>query len=249
MAEEKLNDLKEALRPGSGRHVITVSDNTQTFIKPRDHRIGREKKMIKGLAGTAVEMQDADPGVFDLRELVRRQALQERKTLTAEMILADIDATHLENVTVVQIMDVLVQFAPVLTIYSKQLKEWSEEKLPKNPIPKNRHTKITPLATNSSDEMLVQEMKQGVLDFASTQMGIDKETLDNRCWIYSGDGKTFDQLLKLKNELLAIAGILAKRHATTQAHKRALFPREDYPNNVPLGSPWIPREESGQDTR
>ena len=70
MAAQKLNDLKEALRPGSGCHVITVSDNTQTFVKPRDHRIGREKKMIKGLAGTAVEMQDADPDAFDLCKLV-----------------------------------------------------------------------------------------------------------------------------------------------------------------------------------
>ncbi|KAF8235503.1 hypothetical protein L208DRAFT_1392365 [Tricholoma matsutake] len=103
-------------------------------------------------------------------------------------------------------MDVLLQFTPVLTVYSKQLKEWSEEKLPTTPILKNRHTKITPLATNSSDEMLVQEMKQGVLDFASTQMGIDKETLDNQCWIYSGDGKTFDQLLKLKKYLVAEEG-------------------------------------------
>ncbi|KAM6503971.1 hypothetical protein JOM56_000914 [Amanita muscaria] len=343
MAVQKLNDLKEALRPGSGSHIITVSDNIQAFVKPR-------------LAGTAVEMQDADPEAFDLRDLIHRQALQERKTLTAEMILADIDGTHLENVAVVQIMDALVQYVPVLAVYSTQLMAWSEEILAKNPIPKNRHSKITPLATNSSDEMLVQEMKQGVLDFATTQMGIDKETLDNRCWIYSGDSKMFDQLPKLKKylvaeegdfksfrwlvpllelwhtkwtdlsrvirthwgkdfpedpstlryaaklaeyptsnnlrkvdfhdgahiinltldahllnlweahletsdlvryfetrkegnnmptfeELVAIAGVLTRRHATTQAHKRALFPREDNPNVALLGLPWIPHEE------
>jgi hypothetical protein len=54
--------------------------------------------------------------------------------------------------------------------------------------------------------MLVQEMKQGVLDFATVQMGLDEETLNGRCSIYSGDGKTFDQLLKLKKYLAAEEG-------------------------------------------
>lgn len=31
---------------------------------------------------------------------------------------------------------------------------------------------------------------------------------------------------------------------TTQAHKRALFPHEDNPNAVPLGSPWISQEDA-----
>jgi hypothetical protein len=49
------------------------------------------------------------------------------------------------------------------------------------------------------------------------------------------------------DELLAIVGILSRRHTTTQAHKCALFPREDNPNDVPLGSPWIPQEDGRQD--
>jgi hypothetical protein len=61
--------LKNALHPGSGWPVITVSDNIQTFQKPLDHRIGCKKKMIKGLARTAVEMQDIDPDAFNLEEL------------------------------------------------------------------------------------------------------------------------------------------------------------------------------------
>ena len=77
MQEQKLKVLKETLLPGSGHHILTVSDNTQAFVKPHDHRIRHEKKMIKGLAGTAVEMQDADPEAFDLQELIHHQALQE----------------------------------------------------------------------------------------------------------------------------------------------------------------------------
>jgi hypothetical protein len=69
MAEQKQEDLKIALHAGSGWHVITVSNNIQTFQKPLDHRIGQENKMIKGLTGTAVEMQDVDPDALNLEEL------------------------------------------------------------------------------------------------------------------------------------------------------------------------------------
>jgi hypothetical protein len=122
------------------------------------------------------------------------------------MILDDINAAHLENVATLDILDTLIGFVPVLSIYSKTVKTWSEDTLSIHPIPKNRKTNITPLATNSADEMLVQEMKHGVLDFATTQMGLNEETLNGQCWIFSGDGKTFDQLLKLKKYLAAEEG-------------------------------------------
>ena len=41
-------------------------------------------------------------------------------------------------------------------------------------------------------------MKEGILDFASTQMGMNKETLNDTASIWSGDGKTFNMLLSLK---------------------------------------------------
>ena len=69
MAEQKQEDLKISLHAGSGWHIITVSDNIQTFQKPLDHRIGCKKKMIKGLTGTAVEMQVVDPDAINLEEL------------------------------------------------------------------------------------------------------------------------------------------------------------------------------------
>jgi hypothetical protein len=156
--------------------------------------------MIKGLAGTAVEIAGVTPEAFDLKELVWHQALLERRQLNTDMIIQDTDWDHLEQVVTVEILHTLVQFVPVLSMYQQDLMEISTTSLQKNPIPTCR-SKIFPLTTNSCDEMHVQEMKQGVLDFITTQLGVSKENLGNWLWVFSGDGKTFDQLLKLKKYL------------------------------------------------
>jgi hypothetical protein len=176
MAERTLADLKEAFHPDSGQSVSVVSDNVQEFQKQQDHRIGRQNKMIKGLAGTVVEMEGVTPEAFDLKELVQRQALLERRQLNTEMIIQDTDWDHLERAATVEILHTLIQFIPVLSIYQQALLDFSTTSLQKNPIPTCR-SKIFPLATNSCDEMHVQEMKQGVLDFITTQLGISKENV------------------------------------------------------------------------
>ncbi|KAG5654261.1 hypothetical protein H0H81_005504 [Sphagnurus paluster] len=85
MSDEQLIMLKELFDPESGRYAQFVSDNVQAYALIRDPRIGRDNRMIKGLAGTVVEMENVVPGAFDLKELIRRQALQERKKLSTEL--------------------------------------------------------------------------------------------------------------------------------------------------------------------
>ena len=154
--------------------------------------------MITGLAGTAVEMEDYDPRAFDMNNLIQRQKKQERKKLTTDLILEDIDAQHLENVAVVHFLHCLLNFVPALSPYRQKLREYAASAVSKNQIPRTRRTSITPLATNSANEMIIQGMKEGILDFASTQMGMNKETLNDTASIWSGDGKTFNMLLSLK---------------------------------------------------
>ncbi|KAF8955673.1 hypothetical protein BDZ97DRAFT_1673396 [Flammula alnicola] len=163
----------------------------------RNRRIGKENKMLTGLAATAVKMEDCDSQVFDLKLLIERQARQERRALTTEILLDSLDLTHLENCTVVQFLQVLISFVPELSIYKKNLEEYAKI-LDRKPIPQSRLTETTPLSTNSANEMTVQGLREGILDFATTQMGIDEETLGNTASIWSGDGKTFNMLLLLK---------------------------------------------------
>ncbi|KAF8072301.1 hypothetical protein FPV67DRAFT_1411833 [Lyophyllum atratum] len=205
MANDQLQVLKDTLDPASGRHGVMVSDNVQEYAVQRDHRIGRENRMIKGMAATVVLMEDVVPGAFNLKELVQRQALQERKTLTREMIFNDIDWTHQESVATPDFLRTLIHFVPVLSDYRDRLKAHSDEQLRKFPLPKTRRTKIFPLGTNSFDELHSQEMKEAVLDFV-TQMGVNAENLNGRCIVALGDGKTFDQLIKIRKLMVAEEG-------------------------------------------
>lgn len=202
MANDQLILIRELLDPASGGHGIMVSDNVQEYAVQRDFRIGRENRMIKGMAATVVQMEDVLPGAFNLKELVRRQALQERKNLSPDIVFEDIDWTHQDQVASLEFLRTLVHFISALAIHHERLKELSEERLSKFPLPKTRRTKVFPLGTNSFDEMHTQEMKQAVLDFI-TQMGVSAENLQGRCFVASGDGKTFDQLLKLRRLMVA----------------------------------------------
>ncbi|KDQ50832.1 hypothetical protein JAAARDRAFT_164426, partial [Jaapia argillacea MUCL 33604] len=206
MAEAKQDDLRNAMRPGSGRHFIVVGDNVQAYAKQRDHRIGQENKMIKGFAGTAIEMEDVDPAAFDMDDFVARQNRLERKQLSADMILQDINWEHQDHVGAFQFLHTLVTFVPSLSIYSEATDAWEKNVLGKNQIPPTRRSNTIPLATNSADEMTVQGMKQAVDEFLGAQMGINEETLNKRLLVVTGDGKTFDQLLKVKRYLATHEG-------------------------------------------
>lgn len=66
-------------------------------------------------------MEDYDPDAFDLRAFVERQSKQERRQLTTEMILEDID--ELESVSIVHFLQALLNFVPKLSaVYKDDLK-------------------------------------------------------------------------------------------------------------------------------
>lgn len=198
MAKQKQLDLQHGIK--SGKHFTVVFDNIQTYIKQRDHRIGKENRMITGLAATAIEMDGYSSEAFNLKDLLDRQAHQERKQLTPELIMGDFDIPHLQNVATVHFLQALIDFVPSLSVYRQRMTELAKV-LQKTPVSPTRKSNITPLATNSADEMHIQGMKQGVLDFLSTQMGITAENLNNTVSILSGDGKTYAMLLLLKKAL------------------------------------------------
>ncbi|KAH7921726.1 hypothetical protein BV22DRAFT_1132056 [Leucogyrophana mollusca] len=207
MAKETQKDLQHATCLGSGRHFWVCGDNVQAYAKQRDPWIGQESWMIKGFAGMAVEMEDFMEGAFDMEKLVAKQLLQERDQLTVEHIIADIDNVHLDKVNTLHFIRALAEFVPELYVYNNDLAAF-EKTLQKNQIPVTRKTKIIPLATNSADEITVQGMREAVLDFLETQMGFTNENLGNRVIVFSGDGKTFDQLLRLKRLLVMHKGNL-----------------------------------------
>ena len=71
MADQKMKDLRNAAHTGLGRHFIIVSNNIEVYLQQRDHRIGQESKMSKGLAGTAVEMENVPPEALQNLHIVK----------------------------------------------------------------------------------------------------------------------------------------------------------------------------------
>ncbi|KAF9528832.1 hypothetical protein CPB83DRAFT_929056 [Crepidotus variabilis] len=181
--------LKETREEGT--HYSVVIDNIQTYFKQRDMRYGKESRMITGLAGTAVQMEDCDSDAFNLQTLVESQIKQERKVLTVETLFESIDLEHLQNVAAVQFLHALVTYVPALQKFQQPLADFSKTKLSKVPISETRRSKVFPLATNSADEMRVQGLSDGIQDFASVQLGVTPENLKNTVSVWSGDGKTF----------------------------------------------------------
>ena len=80
--------------------------------------------MITGLAATAVEMEDYAPDASNLKDLLDRQVHQERKQLTTELIMEDLDFQHLAKVAKVHFLQCLTNFVPALAVYQKKKKKW-----------------------------------------------------------------------------------------------------------------------------
>ncbi|TFK20425.1 hypothetical protein FA15DRAFT_599731 [Coprinopsis marcescibilis] len=197
MSGSQQQQFKQAHEVGSTTHYWVVSDNVQAYAKKRDHRMGRPSEMVHGMAATAIEMEGVAPNAFDLKDLLNRQAGKERKKLTVDLIMDDIDWAHLDHVSTFQFVQTLVNFVPCLQVYRPQLHEFTATKLCRVARPTGYRSKVHPLATNSSNEIKVQELKDAIIDFA-TQLGIDNDTINNKCWPFSGDGKTFQELHRIR---------------------------------------------------
>ncbi|TCD67611.1 hypothetical protein EIP91_012176, partial [Steccherinum ochraceum] len=206
MADDVLSAVREAVR--NGTLYWLVGDNIQTYMKQRDHRIGRSNKMIKGFAGTAILCEDYDDDAFDLQDYLQRQARLERRNLSVETIIADIDFERLILVATGQFLRTLVRFVPALSAsgFSSKVDKFYEAHVKKNPIKPTRKSTIIPLATNSADEIRIQGMQEAVDDFLTRQLGITDEDFSGKPLIFSGDGKTFDQLVRLRRLMSAHEG-------------------------------------------
>ncbi|KAA1474511.1 hypothetical protein DENSPDRAFT_781882 [Dentipellis sp. KUC8613] len=196
---------REALRrlyagPDPVRHIV-VADNVQATARLRDYRIGRGgTRMIIGTGATAVEMEDCPLGAFDLEPLLAKRAEGKRKTITVEDIHASKDWSHLRKVSALHWLNALVFFVPALTAYQTDVAQLFAEDVKKHQINPHRHSTIHPLGTNSANETTTHGMKDALMDFLK-QLGIDEETFDNKLFFFTGDGKTFEGVNKIKRYL------------------------------------------------
>ncbi|KAI0063286.1 hypothetical protein BV25DRAFT_1936598 [Artomyces pyxidatus] len=187
------------------RALILMARAARAYARRRDQRIGRKNEMITGTGATAVQMEDCPPGAFDLKPLLERLEEGHRRNLTVEDIINKIDWDHLDRVSSYHWLNALVFFVPDLAVYQKDVDHLFKEGAKKHQIDENRHTKIHPLGTNSANEVSIHGMKEALVDFF-TQEGITEESFDETISFFSGDGKSFDGINKVKRYLSSEPG-------------------------------------------
>ncbi|KAI0072464.1 hypothetical protein K474DRAFT_1711577 [Panus rudis PR-1116 ss-1] len=196
MAEAK----REALKTDQQREKSIVMDNIQQYKKHYEHAIGREDKMIKGTGATAVVLENVPPGATDLKAYQERCAENQRANLTLEDLLADLDWDHLDLMSELHFVQVLVEYVPAFKCYKLAVDSLFTTELKKYQIDPNRHTEVHPLGTNSADEVSALGMKEAIVDFLG-QIGISEGQYNDRLQFVHGDGKSYEAMGNVKKYL------------------------------------------------
>ncbi|KAI0081500.1 hypothetical protein K474DRAFT_1671959 [Panus rudis PR-1116 ss-1] len=177
-----------------------VLDNIQRYMRPQDHRIGRVDHMVNGCAGTAVELQNCPPGAFDLDPWLTRCSENRREELTVQKLLDNLDWDHLDLISELHFLQILVEYVPVLGDYQQEVERLFSTEARKYQIDPNRHTKVHPLGTNAANETTTSGMKEAVVDFLD-QLGIREQQHDDHIQFISGDGKSYEGISNVKKYL------------------------------------------------
>ncbi|KAJ7818722.1 hypothetical protein B0H14DRAFT_3111450 [Mycena olivaceomarginata] len=175
-----------------------ILDNVQEYVDVYEQGIGRQSQLKVGTAATWVGLQYCAPGAFNAADYYARVALKQRQELTFSSLFADLDWDHIERVTNLHWVRVLVEFVPELNTLLPRINTMFRS----DPIAKYRMRAdrpagfFQPLGTNSEHETETQGMECAVRDF-ETQLGMDPNA-DTRIltWI-RGDGASYANLLRL----------------------------------------------------
>ncbi|KAA1470451.1 hypothetical protein DENSPDRAFT_774873 [Dentipellis sp. KUC8613] len=201
MAKGKRDLLKKTVDGPNPDDYILVGDNIQATARRRDHRIGSGgTRMIIGTGATAVKMEDCPRGAFDLEPYLEKRGQKTRRLLTVEDIREQTDWTHLREVSALHWLDALIFFVPSLALYQPDVAKLFSNDIKKHQINPNRKSTIHPLGTNSANEVTTHGLKNAIMDFLG-QLGITEATFKNRLVFFTGDGKTFEGVNKVKQYL------------------------------------------------
>ena len=205
MAKKARESLRKVGADGSRRPTIVVLDNIQAYKKLWSPSLGGEAQMIIGTGATAVQMDDCPHGAFNLAPLLENCKQNQRSTLTIEALEANIDWAHIRTVERFHWMDALIFYVPALEVHRDTFVQMFNDHTRKHQINPNRHTVVQPLGTNDANEVSTQGMMAALTDFLA-QLGITEETYGGRLMFFTGDGKTFEGINKVKKLLSGQVG-------------------------------------------
>jgi hypothetical protein len=183
-----------------------IFDNNQHLARIWEPALGREPKMLTGIAATFVEIHGIDPAAYDLRDKLRRKATSPRKDLKdVEQIMDHINSDHLDEVFVLQWLLVLVTYVPQLARYRKQvIAEY--QSTPCSVRPPHNKTISHSLRSNAYNETIMTELKAAFLDMLS-QGGQTAERFFERLHLIGGDGLSYEASIRLLHVLQQEEGL------------------------------------------
>ncbi|KAF7371606.1 hypothetical protein MVEN_00016000 [Mycena venus] len=182
LTDASLNALQEKVRDATVQGEVEygkISDNVQQYERVFEHGLGKENVLKHGTACTAFGFDDCKPGAFYAAYHIARVIKQERQTMTVENIYSSIDWEHMDNVSDLHFVRVLVDFSPHLNPLSCQV------------------LLDSPLSTNGEQQMENKGYQAGYRDF-DKQMGIEPEKSDNLLSWNRADGGGHGMLMRQK---------------------------------------------------
>ncbi|EIW80689.1 hypothetical protein CONPUDRAFT_154701 [Coniophora puteana RWD-64-598 SS2] len=199
---EKAAFLRSRGQPGVSEQYQVVLDNVQTYVPAYDPDLSNAKgKMHTGTAATAIRMEDCEPDAFDLAPVLERMREGRREEADIDTIVHDIDFAHIFRVFQYHCVKLLVDHVTILrTKYHDNVNELFSKNATRHQINPNRVSEIHPLATNSADEVSTRGMKAALDDFLE-QMGNTAANFRGKWARYTGDGKSFEAMLKIQKYL------------------------------------------------
>ncbi|KAJ7201497.1 hypothetical protein B0H12DRAFT_1036342 [Mycena haematopus] len=212
-ALRKFSDQKAVAIRRRGRDVTTwvgpdgrlhtnalalVFDNVQHFMRQRDLRIGRENRMIIGIACTFFTFE-VDLAALDILDKRNRIATSRRAQITVEELLNMIDQAHLKQIGILQFLEALSNYIPEAAVYKSEIYLRYRTRVSKLQAPVIKYN-ISPLATSGKNEASIPELKDAFLDFLE-QIGQTEDNFDSQFIFAGGDGMSYNNTHLLKKYL------------------------------------------------
>ncbi|KAM6491593.1 hypothetical protein JOM56_012985 [Amanita muscaria] len=192
-----------AVTAAHGRDPTTCGflqiDNTQHYKRQYDLRIGRTNQMVIGIAATYSELAGVEVSALDLEDKRCRIAKNQRLKVTVKTFLDLLDAKHIETVSMLHWLRVLVHYIPALSKWREHVSMLFRTRASKLPLPAQA-TIVHPLASSGKNETVTTELKDALVDFFA-QMGQSPGDYHRRLILVGGDGLTYEKMLVQKQYL------------------------------------------------
>ncbi|KAM6489590.1 hypothetical protein JOM56_014912 [Amanita muscaria] len=164
-----------------------------------DLRIGRTNQMVIGIAATYSELAGVEVSALDLEEKRRWIAKNQQLKATVKTFLDLLDANHIETVSTLHWLRVLVHYIPALSKWRELVSMLFRMRASKLPLPAQA-TIVHPLASSGKNETVTTELKDALVDFFA-QMGQSPGDYHRRLILVGGDGLTYEKMLVQKQYL------------------------------------------------